>query len=73
VTSRDGTRLRVDPAACAGIGMCAHLAEDLVRLDSWGYPVVPQRALDPDEARHAARAVNGCPHRALRLAPESTT
>ena len=51
-----------------GIGMCAHLAEDLVRLDSWGYPVVPQRDLDPDEARHAARAVTGCPRRALRLA-----
>jgi len=73
VTSRDGTRLRVDPVACAGIGMCAHLAEDLVRLDSWGYPVVPQRDLDTDEARQAARAVTGCPRRALWLASESTT
>jgi len=67
VTGGGGTRLRVDPVACAGIGMCAHLAEDLVRLDSWGYPVVPQRGLVADEARHAARAVTGCPHRALRL------
>ena len=63
----DGTRLRGDPVACAGIGMCAHLAEDLVRLDSWGYPVVPQRALEPDEAKRAVRAVTGCPRRALRL------
>jgi ferredoxin len=71
VTGRGGTRLRVDPVARAGIGMCAHLAEDLVRLDSWGYPVVPQRDLAVGEARQAARAVIGCPRRALRLDPAS--
>jgi ferredoxin len=73
VTGRDGTRLRVDPVACAGIGMCAHLADDLVRLDSWGYPVLPQRDLAAGEARQAARAVTGCPRRALRLDAASTT
>jgi ferredoxin len=73
VTGREGARLRVDPVACAGIGMCAHLAEDLVHLDSWGYPVVPQRDLDADEARRATRAVTGCPRRALRLSAKSTT
>ena len=67
MTGRHGTRLRVDPVACAGIGMCAHLAEDLVRLDSWGYPMVPLRVLEPGESRQAARAVTGCPRHALRL------
>ena len=62
-----GARLLVDPVACDGIGMCAHLAEDLVRLDSWGYPIVPRRDLEPGEVRRARHAVNGCPRRALRL------
>ena len=64
-----GTRLVVDPVACDGIGMCAHLAEDLVRLDTWGYPVVPTRDLEQAEVRRAGRAVAGCPRRALRLSP----
>ena len=61
--------LRVDPIACDGIGMCAHLADELVRLDSWGYPILPQRELAPAEVRRAARAVAGCPRKALRLDP----
>jgi ferredoxin len=62
-----GKRLRVDPVACDGIGMCAHLAAALVRLDSWGYPMVPARSLEVDEVATAARAVAGCPRRALEL------
>jgi len=62
-----GGRLRVDPVACEGIGMCAHLADGLVRLDSWGFPVVPDRALSDPERRRARRAVAGCPRRALEL------
>jgi ferredoxin len=36
-------RLRVDPTACDGIGMCAHLAPDLIVLDTWGYPIIAGR------------------------------
>ena len=61
------TRLLVDPIACDGIGMCAHLAPDLVRLDSWGYPIVPERDLNPREERRAAQAAAGCPRKALIL------
>ena len=64
---RAETRLRVDPVACDGIGMCAHLAADLVRLDSWGYPIVPDRGLSQSEGRLAGKAVAGCPRKALRL------
>lgn len=60
-------RLRVDPVACDGIGMCAHLAGRLLRLDSWGYPIVPDRPLLPGELRAAEKAIAGCPRRALDL------
>jgi ferredoxin len=47
--------------------MCAHLAPDLVRLDSWGYPVVDADPASDREQRQAARAAAGCPRRALQL------
>jgi ferredoxin len=62
-------QLMVDPVACDGVGMCAQLAADVVTLDTWGYPVVPREGLTGDGARQAARAVAGCPRRALLLVP----
>jgi ferredoxin len=61
-------RLVVDPVACDGIGMCAHLAPDLVSVDSWGYPIIAGDPLTPREERQAKRAVAGCPRKALVLA-----
>ncbi|MGZ4614881.1 MAG: ferredoxin [Actinomycetes bacterium] len=61
-------RLVVDPVACQGIGMCAHLAPDLVRVDSWGYPTVAGDLLTSRAERQANKAVAGCPRRALLLA-----
>ena len=60
-------RLGVDPVACEGVGMCAHLAPELVRLDSWGYPILTARELDGRDERRAGQAVTGCPRRALFL------
>lgn len=62
-----GARLRVDPVACDGIGICAHLAPDVVTVDSWGYPILPRRPLTGREGQQAARAVAGCPRRAMFL------
>lgn len=59
--------LVVDPTRCAGVSVCAHLAPDLVRLDSWGYPVLERGPLTGADQRDAARAVSGCPRRALSL------
>lgn len=60
-------RLRVDPVACNGVGLCAHLAPDLVTLDSWGYPLLSPRPLSAGSQRQAVRAVQGCPRKALFL------
>lgn len=64
---RQGT-LRIDPVACEGIGMCAHLAPGLVGLDRWGFPVLPRDRIDGQhDARAAVRAVRACPRKALRF------
>lgn len=60
-----GVRLRVDPVACEGIGLCAHLAPSVIDLDRWGYPVVPFSGLSRGDAEAARRAVRGCPRHAL--------
>ena len=62
-------RLIVDPVACDGIGMCAHLAPMLISLDTWGYPIVPRTPLESGDRRAAQAAVSGCPRRALELEP----
>jgi ferredoxin len=59
-------RLRLDPTACTGHGICADLLPELIELDEWGYPIisgpVPGRLAAP-----ARRAVRACPALALRL------
>ncbi len=57
-------RLRVDPLACEGIGLCAQIAADAVELDRWGYPVLGAR-LDPGDVGAARRAARACPRKAL--------
>jgi len=60
--------LRVDPSRCDGVGICAHLAPDLVAVDSWGYPIVRAEPLAAGlERRRAEAAVAACPRRALRV------
>ena len=59
------TRLRIDAVACDGVGVCAHLAPDLIELDRWGYPVIPAGDLSRREFAAAQRAVQGCPRKAL--------
>jgi ferredoxin len=70
MSERDRTapaRLRIDPIACDGIGMCAHLAPGLIVLDTWGYPIVTGDASGPAGLRAARAAAAGCPRRALVL------
>lgn len=70
----NGWRVRVDPIVCDGIGLCAHLAEPLIRLDRWGFPIVAEAPIEDGDRRalRAARtAVRACPRRALALARQA--
>ena len=60
-------QLQVDPTACTGHGLCAELAPELVTLDEWGYPIVPDRPVPRTLDRTARRAVADCPALALAL------
>jgi ferredoxin len=64
---RPDATLKIDAAACDGVGICSHLAPDLVTVDPWGYPILPNEALDQRDQRQAQRAVAGCPKKALFL------
>ena len=64
------TRLRIDIVACEGVGICAHLAPDVVRVDTWGFPILADTRLRSGEKRQAQAAVRACPRRALFLADD---
>jgi ferredoxin len=66
-------RLRVDIVACEGVGICGHLAPDLVRVDSWGFPILDDSPLTVSAERQARAAVRACPRRALFLADARPT
>ena len=59
-------KLQIDPIACTGHGLCADLLAELIELDEWGYPILPDR-VPSGLAVHARRAVSACPTLALRL------
>jgi ferredoxin len=60
-------RLKVDPIACDGRGLCAEIAPELVTLDDWGFPIVPSQPVPPRWLTHAREAVRLCPKLALKL------
>lgn len=55
----------MNPVACDGVGICGHLAAELVRFDSWGYPIVTDRELGRRDLKRATAAVAACPKQAL--------
>jgi ferredoxin len=59
-------RLRVDPIACDGHGLCAELFPEGIRLDDWGYPIL-DGDISAGQERQARRAVAACPMQALKL------
>ena len=60
-------RLRLNPIACDGHGLCAELLPERIQLDEWGYPIVADEPLPRELERHARRAVAACPVLALSL------
>lgn len=65
-------RLRVDPIACTGHGICAELLPELIRLDDWGYPILDNEAVPKDLLPLARRTLTACPALALRLGDEAS-
>ena len=61
------SRLRVNPIACDGNGLCAELFPERVTLDDWGYPIIDSEPIPRPLEQHARRAVDACPVLALRL------
>jgi ferredoxin len=59
-------RLRLDPTACTGHGLCADLLPERIELDEWGFPII-LGDVPPGLAAHARRSVRACPTLALRL------
>jgi ferredoxin len=58
-------KLRVNPIACKGHGLCAELLPELVSLDEWGFPIVVDADVPHQLRPHARRAVAACPTLAL--------
>lgn len=61
------SRLRVDPIACDGHGLCAELFPERIALDDWGYPIIDGSPIPHSLEPHSRRAVDACPVLALRL------
>ncbi len=59
-------KIQIDRIACTGHGLCADLLPELVELDEWGYPMLPDH-VPAGLAAHARRAVSSCPALALKL------
>jgi ferredoxin len=62
-----GPRLRVDPIACDGRGLCAEVLPELITLDDWGFPIISDAAVPARLRAAAGEAVRICPKLALRL------
>ena len=64
---KEQLRLRVDPIACTGHGICAELLPELIYLDDWGYPIIQDAAIKAPLMDDVRRTVAACPALALRL------
>ena len=62
-----GARLRVDPIACDGRGLCAEVLPELITLDDWGFPIIQDEEVPPGLMAGAGEAIRLCPLLALRL------
>jgi ferredoxin len=60
-------RLRVDPIACDGRGLCAEMLPELITLDDWGFPIIREGNVPARLQADARQTVRVCPKLALRL------
>ena len=67
MTDTQGMKLKVNPVACAGHGVCAELLPEMISLDEWGYPQLADKPVPERLAKQAKRTVTDCPALALML------
>ncbi len=60
-------RLRLDPIACDGRGLCAEVLPELIWMDDWGFPIIADGGVPAHLQPDAAEAVRICPKLALFL------
>ncbi len=60
-------RLKVDWIKCDGYGLCGDFVPDIIGLDEWRYPILPEGPLDGGRMHEIQRAMDCCPMRALTL------
>jgi ferredoxin len=60
-------QLSVDWGRCTGHLVCVGLLPELITVDDWGFPIVPDAPVPGHLLRHARRARAACPALALRL------
>lgn len=61
----DEPKLKIDWIACNGYGVCEAAAPDLIVLDDWGYPILPDGPVPRDLVNQGKKAINDCPMVAL--------
>jgi ferredoxin len=59
--------LQLDPISCRAHGLCADELPEAIRLDEWGYPIMPSGPVPRELVRRARAAASMCPVLALRL------
>jgi ferredoxin len=59
--------LQLNPITCQAHGLCAQELPELVRLDEWGYPILPTGPVPDHLVKRAKAAANACPVLALRV------
>jgi ferredoxin len=60
-------RLRIDPIACDGRGLCAEMLPELITVDDWGFPIIREGDVPARLQADARETVRVCPKLALRL------
>ena len=62
-------RLHVDWTRCDGHGLCHALLSERIEVDEWGFPIVRDPDVAPDDETAVRRAIAACPALALSLNP----
>ena len=70
--AKPALKLRVNPIACSGHGVCAELLPELITLDEWGYPLLSDEPVPEHLTKPAKRTVTDCPALALLLTKQPT-